>query len=424
MPVCLIMPGHRKDTLTARECSRLPITLGIMILVLLFIGCSKNSAMQDGIPDSAAVLTESPDSTLDPLREYVKGFAERQEVPGIGLLLARRGRIIFWEAYGFADVDFKKPFRKDTIVFLASSTKPVTATAIMTLVDEGRLSLDDPVSKYLPECRSLALESGKVVTAPTIRQLLSHTSGWAGLAEMSPDAEMAIRNMNLTLADSARRIAAEKLLAEPGTRFSYGGLSFNIAGRVAEVVSGQSFDVFIRQRIFVPLGMADTTFQPSVEQGERVAGIFKPAPWGGQLNLFRFDPDRNNKLLLIGGGLYATARDMAVLLQMHLNGGRYGNTRILSKAAVSEMQKHQIGDASLGYLPLQTLTSYGLGWIRESASDVMPAKVISHSGAFGTVAWIDRERELIGVLFTPMPLKEAHPIHNQIRARVHAAISK
>ncbi|MBT4267827.1 MAG: beta-lactamase family protein [Deltaproteobacteria bacterium] len=402
-----------------KHCLRMP---GYILLLASMLACSGNPGKPVNMTSTPPVLIDAPDPGLDSLRTYIKGFADREETPGIELLLAKKGKIIFWEAYGFADTDFKKPFLKDTIVFLASSTKPITTTAIMTLVDEGRLSLDAPVSTYLPGFDQLRTEDGQPAPCPTIRQLLSHTSGWAGLQEMSPDATMAIRDNELTLKESVEKISREPLLAEPGTRFSYGGLSFNVAGRVAEVVSGTTFDVLIQEKVFTPLKMVDTTFRPTALQGERIAGIFKPAPWGGQLNLLRFNPEREQKLLMIGGGLYSTARDLATFLQMHLNRGQYGSVRILSEKAVAEMQKHQIGNAELGFIPLETLTSYGLGWIRDSGVDEQTAHRVSHAGAFGSVAWIDRERDLIGVLFTPMPLKDAYPIHKKIQARIRNLI--
>ncbi len=215
------------------------------------------------------------------------------------LLLARRVKIVFWEAFGYADPDDKKPFKKDTVVFLASTTKPIAATAIMTLVDDGVLALDDPVFRYLPEFKTLTLEDGSTTTTPTIRQLLSHTSGWSGNQEMSSDGTDACRDVSLTMKESASLIAGDKLLARPGQRFSYGPLSFQVAGRAAEVTSGKSFDQLIQQKVFLPLGMTDTTFRPTPEQGERVAGIFKPMPWGAQLNLFRYDPDLDCQLSLL-----------------------------------------------------------------------------------------------------------------------------
>lgn len=394
----------------------------LCVCILSFVASTlhKHNCLADILTKStnAPLLTTNFDSALDPLREYIKEFADREDTPGIGMLLAQNGRVVFHEAYGFADPDFEKPFLKDTMVFLASSTKPISATAIMILVDEGHLSLDDPVSRYMPEFGSPSDQTGQPHKPPTIRHLLTHTSGWPGLKEMPPDAAMAIRNTSLTLKESAEKIVLEKLMSEPGTRFSYGGLSYNVAGRIVEIVTSQPFDRFIENRLLTPLGMKDTTFKPTSEQGNRVAGIFKPAPWGGQLNLMRYDPDRERKLLMIGGGLYSTAWDLAIFLQMHLNEGVYGSQKILSDQTVKEMQKDQIGVAERAYVPLGTMNSYGLGWIRERSTERDTARCVSHAGAFGSVVWIDNERNLIGIIFTPIPLKFAYPIHEKIRAKI------
>jgi len=370
--------------------------LGIVSALITVFG---NTALSLACgPGTAEILVEAPDPALDSLKPLVRGFAERQEIPGGVLLLARRGKIVFWEAFGYADPDDKKPFKKDTVVFLASTTKPIAATAIMTLVDDGVLALDDPVSRYLPEFKTLTLEDGSTTTAPTIRQLLSHTSGWSGNQEMSTDGTDACRDVSLTMKESAALIARDKLLARPGQRFSYGPLSFQVAGRAAEVTSGKSFDQLIQQKVFLPLGMTDTTFRPTPEQGERVAGIFKPMPWGAQLNLFRYDPDLEIRLLRIAAGLYSTARDVAAFLQMHLNHGTLGGCRVLSAQSVAEMQKHQIGNAEMGNTPGRTVNSYGLGWIRKSRSDSETTTRVSHGGLFGTVGWIDPERETAAFL--------------------------
>jgi len=393
--------------------------LGIVSALITVFGNTALTLACD--PGSKGILVEAPDSSLNPLKAFVQGFAEREEVPGVELLLVHKGKIVFWEAYGYADMELEKPFKKDTVVFLASTTKPIAATAILTLVDAGILALDDPVSRFLPEFKTLTLEDGSQGPVPTIRQLLSHTSGWAGRDELTPEANSAAYDADFTLEESVKRISQVKLLARPGQRFSYGPLSFSVAGRVAEVASGKPFDQLIRENVFIPLGMTDTTFHPTPEQGERVAGIYKPAPWGGQLNLLRWDPDKEVRLLRIAYGLYSTARDVAVFLQMHLNQGTFRGCRVLSAESVAEMQKDQIGKAEIAYIPGDA-KSYGLGWFRKIRSGSQTAYSVSHPGAFGSVGWIDHERELVGVLFTPMVLKSALPIHRKIRARIQDLI--
>ena len=388
------------------------------VLFFLLIGCSVVSAKITETAKSPGSAEESQNLNLDSLREYLKGLADRGETPGIGLLLARKDRILFSEAYGIADINTKIKFQKDTIVYLASTTKPISATALMILLDEGRISLDDPVSKYLPEFDQLLYETGKQAPPPIIRQLLSHTSGWPGLREGSTNGATALRDMNLTLKESVEIISREKLLAEPGARFSYGGISFNVAGRIVEVVSGLPFDVFIKERLFDPLGMVDTTFRPTLDQAKRVTCIFKPSPWGGRMGQYCFKPYRVRNLFKIGGGLYSTAKDMAAFLLMHQNGGIFGSKRILSAEAVAEMQKHQIGVAELGRVPRIEMRSYGLGWIREKLNAQGAALLVSHMGAYGTIAWVDKQRDLIGILLTPMSVGEFQEFHQKIRARV------
>jgi len=134
------------------------------------------------------------------------------------------------------------------------------------------------------------------------------------------------------------------------------------------------------------------------------------------------NPDQEVRLLRIAYGLYSTARDVAVFLQMHLNQGTFRGCRVLSAESVAEMQKDQIGEAEMGNMPGRAISSYGLGWIRDLSSDSQTAYSVSHPGAFGSVGWIDHERELVGVLFTPMVLKSALPIHRKIRARIRELI--
>jgi len=401
--------------------------LGYFLFIFFIIANFPCHASSELVWPSTGELKASA-QRFESLSAMLKGFVEREETPSIMLLLAKDGKVVFWEAYGLADATAGKPMQKDSICFLASSTKPVSATCLMMLVEEGKLKLDDPVSRFLPAFAQIKLkDSGQHASCPTIRQLLSHTSGMAGLLEMTPTAQRGVREMGLTLRESTDIIAKEELLAPPGTRFSYGGLSFNVAGRVLEVVSGQPFDQFMQQRLLDPLGMRDTNFKPTAAQGERVAGISKPAPWGGQMQLFAFDIQRdslNKKMILVGGGLYSSARDLAVFLQMHLNGGVYGGKRYLSRTAVNEMQKDQLGCAAVAFHPVPESRDYGLGWARDRFGRDNETLSVSHAGMFGTIQWIDNDRNLIGVLFAPMPLKFAHPIHRLVRARALALMPK
>lgn len=391
--------------------------------MLLSISSSQAKAESEILWSNKKMLEETA-GKFRPLHKMLKEFVDQEATPSVELLLTQNGKVIFWEVFGQSDLEAAKQMQKDTICYLASSTKPISATCLMMLVDEGKIGLDDPVSKFLHTYENTASSGSKQkYPAPTIRQLLSHTSGMAGLREMTPSGQRAIRESGLSLKQSAGIIAEEPLLAAPGERFSYGGQSFNVAGRVLEVVTSMPFDRFMKTRLLDPLGMEDTTFKPTADQGHRVAGIYKPAPWGGQMNLFKFDLERDSlqkSLILVGGGLYSSAKDMSFFLQMHLNNGEYNGKRFLSQTAVAEMQKDQIGNATVAFHPVSDSRDYGLGWVRDRFGRDGETLSISHPGAFGTTQWIDIDRNITGVLFTPMPLKFAHHLHRLVRAQVLA----
>lgn len=183
------------------------------------------------------------------------------------------------------------------------------------------------------------------------------------------------------------------------------------------------FEQFMLERLLKPLGMKDTTFKPDADQGKRVVNISKPARRGDHTTLLSFDLERDSlrkKLILVGGGLYASAKDLAIFLQMHLNGGIYAGKQILSESAVAAMQKNQIGNANVSYHPVPESQDYGLGWVRDRFGRNGETRSVSHPGMFGTIQWIDSDRNLFGILFTPMPLQYAHPIHRLVKSQVLA----
>lgn len=333
------------------------------------------------------------DARTKALRTWLQGVADQEEIPGAALLVAQGGQVLFREARGFADPAGKTPLTPETLVLTASSTKPLSATGVMTLVDEGKLSLDDKVSKYLPRFGQLqpAVEGGQA-GSPTIRQLLSHTSGLFGLVGATKQGMRAVRDFSLTLEQSVEIIAAEKLTSEPGTKFNYGGANFQVAARIAELISGKPFDVFMQERLFGPLKMGGTFFRPSGGQGSAPAAV--PCMYKkdkGLIPVAAYLPDPNRKLILASGGLYSGLDDLAVFLQMHLNGGSYGPAKVLSAEAVAAMQTRQTGPAK---------TPYGLGWFLTGLDEKERAGAVNHPGLFGAVIWLDRSRDLVGVFLT------------------------
>jgi CubicO group peptidase (beta-lactamase class C family) len=289
-------------------------------------------------------------------------------------------------------IEEKRPMRADDLFMIASSTKPFTATTVMTLVDQGKLSLDDPVSKFYPAF------SGD----STIRQLLSHTSGIFGNGA-PPEVVEPIRNFNRPLREALKLIIPTPLAYEPGTKFSYGGASFCVAAGIVEKLTGLEFDAYMQQALLGPLGIQDACFRSARDISARVPQMYKRTETG-----FKSTPavmelpgrrgPRPDGFILAAGGLYASARDTAKFLEMHLNGGVFRGKRILSAESVAEMQKRQTGAAE---------EEYGLGWRRARVGPGGEALAVGHGGAYGTQLLIDHERGLVAAIFTQMPSAEA-----------------
>jgi CubicO group peptidase (beta-lactamase class C family) len=316
-------------------------------------------------------------------------YLDRRELAGIVTLVASKDKILSLEAIGYGDLASKRPMRTDDFFWIASQSKPITATAFMMLVDEGKVAVDDPVEKYLPEFKGQMMvverDSAHVLLKPpphpiTIRDLLTHTSG---LPWRSP-----IEGQDLyPLATRVKSYAMLQLQFEPGTKYSYSNAGISIVGRIIEVVSGIPYADFMQQRLFTPLGMTQTTFWPSKAQLAKLATSYTPnADKTGlreflmdQLTLPLDDPQRQP---MPSGGLFSTATDVARFCQMILNGGTFEGRRYLSEAAIAEMTRTQTG-------PTITPT-YGLGWQTKDG-------MFGHDGARNTHMMIDPQHGLIFV---------------------------
>ncbi len=334
----------------------------------------------------------SPPSSK-PIRAAVQPFVDNHSLAGAVMLVADKDKILSLDAVGYADVGAKQPLRTDALFWIASQSKPITATALMMLVDEGKVKLDDPVEKYLPEFRNQLVIAAQdkdktlfVLRKPahsiTIRQLLSHTSGLpfkSALEEPTLDQH--------TLRDGVRSYAMTPLQTEPGTAYAYSNAGINTAGCIIEVVSGMPYEEFLDKRLFKPLGMKDTTFWPNEEQLTRLAKSYRPdkdktgleETTIGQL---KYPLNDRKRQPMPAGGLFSTATDIGRFCQMILNGGVFEGKRYLSEAAVKEMTSKQTGDA--------LKDNYGLGWSTGGGN-------VGHGGAQATNMNIDTNRGLITV---------------------------
>jgi CubicO group peptidase (beta-lactamase class C family) len=317
-------------------------------------------------------------------------FVEHHELAGAVTLVADKDRVLSVDSVGYADVAAKKPMRPDSLFWIASMSKPITAVAFMMLVDEGKVKLDDPVEKYLPEFRgqwlavyqdneTMLLRKPKHVI--TIRHLLTHTSGMpfkSALEEPTLDV--------VPLLEAARSYAMTPLQSEPGSRWAYSNAGINTAGRIIEVVSGMPYEDFMDRRLFGPLGMKDTTFWPNEEQVRRLAKSYRPNASKTDLEEFpigqlKYPLDDRKRQPMPAGGLFSTAADVGRFCQMVLGGGVFEGKRYLSEAAVKRMTSKQTGTLK---------ENWGLGW-------ALGGNTFGHGGAHSTNMTIDPERGLMTV---------------------------
>jgi CubicO group peptidase (beta-lactamase class C family) len=327
----------------------------------------------------------------------------RNEIAGAVTVVVSKDRMLHLETSGYADVAAKRPMTPDSLFWIASMTKPITGTAILMLQDEGKLKVGDPVSKYLPEFANLKTPSGKPANL-TLTQMLTHTSG---LGEAAGPAAQQAR----TLADLVPIWLAAPMQYEPGEKWKYTQSGINAAARVVEVVSGQTFDVFLQKRLFDPLGMKHTTFYPGDEHRARLVtayakntdtGSLEPVPPRAEYGP-RDRPPQGN------GGLYSTALDYARFCQMLLNGGTFEGRRYLTAAAMKFLSEPQTGDMPTGFFQGDTYGNRGAnyGWgiatsILRTPHDGVAAMLspgtYGHGGAWGTQAWIDPVKGVAYVL--------------------------
>ncbi len=369
---------------------------------------------------------------LGRIRAALQPFVDQQEVAGVVTVVGRKDAILHLEALGSRSLEPKEPMTKDALFRIASMTKPITAIGIMILQDEGKLKVEDPVEKYLPEFKGQMLVAGKTADAITLkkpsrpirlRDLLTHTSGLPG-APPPGLADLYTRRQH-TLAEEVMAMSQRPLDFEPGTKWAYCNTGIDTLGRIIEVVSGQSYEDFLRKRIFEPLEMTDTTFYPSDAQYRRTAVTY--AKKDGRLvadnGVLGLGEKRNP---VPAGGLYSTGADLAKLYQMMLGKGARGKVRILSEESVMTMTKVQTGELLTGFTPGM---GFGYGWavVREpkGVTDMLSPGSYGHGGAFGTQAWLDPQKDLFTVLLIQrvgMPGGDASKIRQELQALAVAAV--
>ncbi len=376
-----------------RRPALLPLTC--FTLALLAGGCTPHSAVEPvSLEDNNAVFSFA-----------LQELQEKPEFAGAVTMVVGPDRIIALEAFGLADIASGRPMRKDSLFWIASMTKPITAMGVLMLVEEGKLGLDDPVEKYLPsfKAQKLATPTGPVPTPRpvTIRDLLTHTSGLSAASLTA--ANQPVDTVPLAaMVDLSGRTA---LVSAPGAKWAYSNTGINALGRIIEVVSGQPYPDFVQKRFFDPLDMNSTSFWPDDTLQASLATPYRKDKATGKLiaagNSRFSNPLQNRARTAIpAGGLFSTANDLAQLCQMILRGGELDGHRFLRPETLKLMTTNQLGE--MPKVSFAEGMRMGLGFhvvgtpigVTESLS---PGS-FGHGGAYGTQAWIDPVRRQAYIL--------------------------
>jgi CubicO group peptidase (beta-lactamase class C family) len=403
---------------------RMPRRLGVALLaVTLTAGIVPN-----GKPEEVGMSSER----LQRINQLVQQYVDTGQITGAVTMVARKGRIAHFEAQGLMDLESKAAMRKDAIFRMASMSKPVTGVAILMLMEEGKLRLADPVSRFIPEFKNTNVAMLKAPAGPavpqapgqpprepeiytvpaereiTIRDLMTHTSGLeSGGAGTREGARMSPRNTSSNLAAYVPTLGAVPLDFQPGTQWRYSALAgIETLGRIVEIASGLTFDQFLKQRIFDPLGMRDTAFYPTDDRLPRVVTLYERKD--GKLSRTETPSWLATKTLFSGGGgLWSTAEDYMQFAQMLVNGGALNGKRLLGPRTVDLMASNHVGDLYTGVA--QRMKGMGFGLTVEVVTDSIAAGrresngSFGWDGVFGTHFWVDRKEQLVGLLMVQEP---------------------
>lgn len=338
-----------------------------------------------------------------PIAAALQRFVDDGTVAGAVGLVADRDGVRWLDAVGKSDLASGRAMAKDGIFWIASMTKPMTGAAVAMLEEEGRLSASDPVEKYLPEFRGMWVIASqskeemvlKRAARPiTIHDLLTHSSG---LNDLEPPRH------DCSLAELVMAYSQKPLLFEPGSQWKYCNTGINTLGRIVEVVSGKAYAAFMRERLFEPLDMGDTTFWPSGEQLGRLAKSYKQKEGGGLeetgIRHLKGDLSDQTRTAFPMGGLFSTARDVSRFYRMLLNGGALEGRRVLKAETVARMTSTQSGDLKTGFVDGMSY-GYACGIVREpqGVTAMLSPGTFGHGGAHGTQSWADPKRGIAYIL--------------------------
>ncbi len=428
-------------------CSRL---LFLFCFGILFQSSLSAQGLVPGLPEKNGFSAER----LAKIDKIVQQYIDSGWINGAIGLVARNGQIVYHKGLGFDNKAAGKPMTKDAIFRIASQTKAITSVAVMQLVENGQILLDDPISKYIPAFRKPRVlekfnkEDSSFTSIPakkeiSIRELLTHTSG-IGYAQIGDPVTTAIYakagvvggigvQAGMTLSTNMLALAKLPLLHQPGEKWTY-GLNTDLLGYLIEVVSGMSLDAYFKKYIFDPIGMSDTYFYLPKEKQGRLAMLHTednvkhaiPMPDVIRIN-GQFDRDYPNTVggtfYSGGGGLASTALDYAKFMQMLLNGGDYNGKHIISKASLRLMTTNQIGNLSRSP---QKDVKFGLGFELVTASNYGQSYVSMDSffwgGMFSSTYWIDPREKIVAQFVLQMYPSSHGDINEKFKVQVYQAL--
>jgi CubicO group peptidase (beta-lactamase class C family) len=419
----------------------------LLLILFLSAGISAQKIIPATTPEAAGFSSEK----LKLLDREMNDWAKKEWMQGGVALIIRNGKIAYYKAAGYNDLDTKSAMQKESIFRIASQTKAITSVAMMMLFEEGKFLLDDAVSKYIPAFKKQQVldkfnaadttyTSVPAKSEITIRQLFTHTSG-LGYAQIgSKEANAIYAKSKLTagigvqddnLLDAMNRLAKLPLMHQPGEKWTY-GLNSDLLGCLVEVLSGMTLNDFFRKRIFEPLGMSDTYFLVPKEKAARLVNLYKEDSTGklikaeaNMLNGKTITPDyplESSTYYSGGAGLSSTIYDYAVFLQMLLNNGTYNGKRLLSRNSVRVMTTNQIGDLSLW-----GGEKFGLGFqvVTEKTSGKTLAQEGTYSwgGAFSTSYWVDPKEKMVMLFYRQLQSSTHGDVAEKFRSLTYAALS-
>lgn len=386
---------------------------------------------------------------LSKIDREMKDWVAKGWMNGGGAIIIRKGKIAYHKAFGFNDIAAKEPLQKEAIYRIASQTKAITSVAIMMLFEDGKLLLDDPVSKYIPSFKKQNVldkfneKDTTFTTVPatkevTIRELLTHTSGlgYATIGSKEANAIYAKNKIssglgegNNSLLDAMSRLGTLPLMHQPGAKFTY-GLNTDLLGCLVEVISGENLEQFFKTRIFDPLGMKDTYFNLPAEKANRLVNLYKEEKDGslskatsGMLNtpVGPEYPLLKHSYFSGGAGLSSTLLDYATFLQMLLNNGKYNCNQLLSRNSVRIMTSNQIGDIPFGG------DKFGLGFSivtdKSSGKTLAQEGTFAWGGAFATSYWVDPQEKMVYLFYRQMLGSTHGDVVEKFRALTYQAIA-